>query len=75
MSIHNSTTNSTIPIPNAKDAKDDLNLSLELVMVLGIVLIGDIAMIFVVHKTEGYKERKRKGKLPEKMNDAGDVEA
>ncbi|KAJ8059113.1 hypothetical protein OCU04_012090 [Sclerotinia nivalis] len=74
MPIHKSTTNSTIPNPNAKDFKGDLSLSLELVLVVGIVLIGGIAMIFMVHKAEGYRERKRKGKLPEKMNSSGDLE-
>ncbi|CAD6445905.1 785022b6-97ce-4922-922e-8de0fcf92e65-CDS [Sclerotinia trifoliorum] len=75
MAIHNRTTKSTTPSPNAKDTKDDVSLSLELVMVVGIVLIGGIAMIFVVHKTEGYRERKRQRKLPEEMNGSGGSEA
>ncbi|KAF7853875.1 hypothetical protein EAF04_010542 [Stromatinia cepivora] len=74
MPVHNSTTNSTIPNPNTKDFNDDLSLSLELVLVVGIVLIGGIAMIFMVHKTEGYRERKRKRMLLEKMNSSSDLE-
>lgn len=53
-------TNST---HNAKDVPGDLSLSLEFLLVVGVVLIGGVVMVLVVYNIERYRDEMRGRKI------------
>ncbi|KAF7934839.1 uncharacterized protein EAE98_002884 [Botrytis deweyae] len=55
--------NSTNSTQNAKEMPEDFSLLFELVFVVGVVLIGGIAMIIMVYTIESYRHKKRKRKI------------